>query len=286
MGRKLLSTGDKITLKNFRNGELLELEITSTPLGEGGSCVVYEAREAGSGLVCKYRLKELYPENIDGIDRDKNNQLIIGNNIRPEYHEACTRFDKSLKLLWDMAYSNDTGSYTVCPLGKFIGMAADTPAQYLITQWMPSDSLNTANLCGSDDLYLIAKICLKTAMAVKEFHKKGYMNVTVELPKDKMVVVTGLSGSGKSSLAFDTIYAEGQRRYVESMSAYARQFLELMAVYSQMGIDWDSALMASLIYRVVYYILPGIVSIFIYWGLQLSSPSSPRKNKKSKGALL
>lgn len=62
--------------------------------------------------------------------------------------------------------------------------------------------------------------------------------------------------------------------------------LAMTAVYSQMGIDWDSALMASLIYRVVYYILPGIVSIFIYWGLQLSSPSSPRKNKKSKGALL
>lgn len=180
MGRKLLSTGDKITLKNFRNGELLELEITSTPLGEGGSCIVYEAREAGSGLVCKYRLKELYPENIDGIDRDKSNQLIIGNNIRPEYHEACTRFDKSLKLLWDIAYSNDTGNYTVCPLGKFIGMTADTPAQYLITQWMPSDSLNTANLCGSDDLYLIAKICLKTAMAVKEFHKKGYINFDIK----------------------------------------------------------------------------------------------------------
>jgi excinuclease ABC subunit A len=53
-------------------------------------------------------------------------------------------------------------------------------------------------------------------------------NVTVEIPRDKLVVVTGLSGSGKSSLAFDTIYAEGQRRYVESLSAYARQFLELM----------------------------------------------------------
>src|SRR5512136_1333565 len=50
-------------------------------------------------------------------------------------------------------------------------------------------------------------------------------NVTVEIPRDKMVVITGLSGSGKSSLAFDTIFAEGQRRYVESLSAYARQFL-------------------------------------------------------------
>ncbi len=53
-------------------------------------------------------------------------------------------------------------------------------------------------------------------------------NVTLEAPRDKLIVMTGLSGSGKSSLAFDTIYAEGQRRYVESLSAYARQFLELM----------------------------------------------------------
>ncbi|MEN8160532.1 MAG: excinuclease ABC subunit UvrA, partial [Myxococcota bacterium] len=54
-------------------------------------------------------------------------------------------------------------------------------------------------------------------------------DVDVELPRDRLVVITGLSGSGKSSLAFDTLYAEGQRRYVESLSAYARQFLEQMA---------------------------------------------------------
>src|SRR5690606_14996554 len=53
-------------------------------------------------------------------------------------------------------------------------------------------------------------------------------NIDVEFPRDKLVVITGLSGSGKSSLAFDTIYAEGQRRYVESLSAYARQFLSMM----------------------------------------------------------
>ena len=51
-------------------------------------------------------------------------------------------------------------------------------------------------------------------------------NIDVRIPRDQLVVVTGLSGSGKSSLAFDTVYAEGQRRYVESLSAYARQFLE------------------------------------------------------------
>ena len=53
-------------------------------------------------------------------------------------------------------------------------------------------------------------------------------NVNLELPRNKLVVITGISGSGKSSLAFDTLYAEGQRRYVESLSAYARQFLQLM----------------------------------------------------------
>ena len=53
-------------------------------------------------------------------------------------------------------------------------------------------------------------------------------NLSVELPRERLVVITGLSGSGKSSLAFDTLYAEGQRRYVESLSAYARQFLQLM----------------------------------------------------------
>jgi excinuclease ABC subunit A len=53
-------------------------------------------------------------------------------------------------------------------------------------------------------------------------------NINIDIPKNKIVVFTGLSGSGKSTLAFDTIYAEGQRRYVESLSAYARQFLELM----------------------------------------------------------
>jgi len=53
--------------------------------------------------------------------------------------------------------------------------------------------------------------------------------IDLALPRDRLIVITGLSGSGKSSLAFDTIYAEGQRRYVESLSAYARQFLSVMS---------------------------------------------------------
>ncbi|MEE2567646.1 excinuclease ABC subunit UvrA [Hyphobacterium marinum] len=69
---------------------------------------------------------------------------------------------------------------------------------------------------------------LKT-ISVRGAREHNLKNVSVDLPRDKLIVFTGLSGSGKSSLAFDTIYAEGQRRYVESLSAYARQFLELMS---------------------------------------------------------
>ena len=65
-------------------------------------------------------------------------------------------------------------------------------------------------------------------IAVRGARVHNLKNIDVDLPRDQLVVVTGLSGSGKSSLAFDTLYAEGQRRYVESLSAYARQFLEQM----------------------------------------------------------
>ena len=69
---------------------------------------------------------------------------------------------------------------------------------------------------------------MRDSIFVKGARENNLKNVDVEIPRDKLVVLTGLSGSGKSSLAFDTIYAEGQRRYVESLSSYARQFLGQM----------------------------------------------------------
>jgi excinuclease ABC subunit A len=68
----------------------------------------------------------------------------------------------------------------------------------------------------------------KDAIIVRGAREHNLKNINVTIPRDRLVVITGVSGSGKSSLAFDTIYAEGQRRYVESLSAYARQFLGRM----------------------------------------------------------
>ena len=69
----------------------------------------------------------------------------------------------------------------------------------------------------------------KNSIFIKGARVNNLKNIDVEIPRNKLVVITGLSGSGKSSLAFDTLYAEGQRRYVESLSAYARQFLGRMS---------------------------------------------------------
>ena len=66
---------------------------------------------------------------------------------------------------------------------------------------------------------------MSESLIVRGAREHNLKNISIELPRDRLIVFTGLSGSGKSSLAFDTIYAEGQRRYVESLSAYARQFL-------------------------------------------------------------
>ena len=69
---------------------------------------------------------------------------------------------------------------------------------------------------------------MQNSIIIKGAKEHNLKDINIEIPRDKLVVITGLSGSGKSSLAFDTLYAEGQRRYVESLSSYARQFLGLM----------------------------------------------------------
>ena len=80
-------------------------------------------------------------------------------------------------------------------------------------------------------LHCVVAVKFSSVMAIDRITVRGarqhnLKNIDVEIPREKLTVITGLSGSGKSSLAFDTIYAEGQRRYVESLSAYARQFLD------------------------------------------------------------
>ncbi len=69
---------------------------------------------------------------------------------------------------------------------------------------------------------------LKKTISIRGARTHNLKNVDLDIPRDSLTIITGLSGSGKSSLAFDTLYAEGQRRYVESLSAYARQFLSMM----------------------------------------------------------
>ena len=99
------------------------------------------------------------------------------------------------------------------------GRIAAPPALRVDRCPMKSPTKKLAARPGSD---------LMKTIHVRGAREHNLKNVDLEIPRDALVVFTGLSGSGKSSLAFDTIYAEGQRRYVESLSAYARQFLEMM----------------------------------------------------------
>ena len=180
MDRIALKTGDSISLKNVDTGEKIRLEITSEPLGRGSNCIVYEAMTSNK-LSCKYRLKELYPSYINEIGRGSDNQLIIYGKATDEYKKAITRFNRSIELLWDFAYSDETGSYTVTPLGKFeADISGEVRPLYLITQWMPSDHIDTVSLCKSDDLNTAIKICQKTAKAAAAFHDAGYINLDIK----------------------------------------------------------------------------------------------------------
>ena len=81
----------------------------------------------------------------------------------------------------------------------------------------------------------------RTTIAVQGARVHNLKNISVELPRDSLIVLTGLSGSGKSSLAFDTIYAEGQRRYLESLSTFAKRFVSQVAkpdVDFVFGLSW------------------------------------------------
>src|SRR5580765_6324844 len=95
---------------------------------------------------------------------------------------------------------------------------SDTDASAAATLHVPADDPGTAHGVENGTRML----------QVRGARTHNLKNIDLDIPKRQLVVITGLSGSGKSSLAFDTLYAEGQRRYVESLSAYARQFLQLM----------------------------------------------------------
>ena len=85
---------------------------------------------------------------------------------------------------------------------------------------------------------------METKIVIRGAREHNLKNINLEIPRNQLVVITGLSGSGKSSLAFDTLYAEGQRRYLESLSSYARQFLERL---KKPDVDYISGLSPSIV---------------------------------------
>src|SRR5882724_5527216 len=92
-----------------------------------------------------------------------------------------------------------------------------------------SQSKNWRSFIPETPLMASSKTAARKSIAVQGARVHNLKNISVEIPRDKLIVVTGLSGSGKSSLAFDTIYAEGQRRYMESLSSYAKRFVAQVA---------------------------------------------------------
>src|SRR5262249_51067489 len=106
--------------------------------------------------------------------------------------------------------------------------ALQAPAHDTRAPHVPPSDTRTLHVPPSDTGTLHVPPSDTRTLHVRGARTHNLKNIDLDIPKRQLVVITGLSGSGKSSLAFDTLYAEGQRRYVESLSAYARQFLQLM----------------------------------------------------------
>src|SRR5713101_795784 len=120
------------------------------------------------------------------------------------------------------------------------------------------------------------------SITVRGARQHNLKNINVEIPRDKLTVITGLSGSGKSSLAFDTIYAEGQRRYVESLSAYARQFLDQLEkpdVDSVDGLSPAISIEQKTVSRSPRSTVGTVTEIYDYMRLLFSSVGQPHCHK-------
>src|SRR6266851_2085046 len=135
----------------------------------------------------------------------------------------------ALTIVRDTGYADRLRRYKVIVDGTSIGEVGNGETR----RFSVSPGLHRVSLkidwCGSKAVsFNLDEGVGLTKLVIRGARQHNLKNISVEIPRNSLTVITGLSGSGKSSLAFDTIYAEGQRRYVESLSAYARQFLDQM----------------------------------------------------------